>query len=126
MSSPKINHVHKITYKKKSCQIDLFMIGKKTSKIFMLNHYGRCIMRKFIALKNEIYYSMEQEGDTIRFYANRQGTGYDTRKDVTPTTLPNKIIIDEIVDRPTICSEKSRELDVFLDDLEKIFKMLTD
>ena len=81
-------------------------------------------MRKFIALQNEVYYSFVQDGDEIHFYANRQGTGYDTRADVTPKVLPNKIIINEIIERPAICSEMSKELQSFVCELEEKFKAL--
>ena len=79
-------------------------------------------MRKFIALKNDVYYSIEQEGDKTSFYANKKGTGYDTRKDVTPKVLPNKTVINEIISRPTISSEMSRELEDFISELEESFK----
>jgi len=78
-------------------------------------------MRKFICLKNDVYYSMEIDGDKTRFYANRQGTGYDTRKDVTPDVLPNKNVINEIIARPTICSEMSEKLKQFVEELEDVF-----
>ncbi|HCU58484.1 MAG TPA: hypothetical protein DIC64_00705 [Alphaproteobacteria bacterium] len=78
-------------------------------------------MRKFIALKDDVYYSIEQEGDKTRFYANKQGTGYETRKDVTPDVLPNKVIINEIIKRPTISSEMSNDLKSFLSELAKRF-----
>ena len=78
-------------------------------------------MRKFIALKNDVFYSIEQDGDETRFYANRHGTGYETRKQLKPETLPNKLVINEILQRPAICSEMSDELKDFLCTLEKIF-----
>lgn len=81
-------------------------------------------MRKFIALKNDVYYSIEQNGDEIRFYGNIKGTGYDTKKDVTPKKLPNKVVINEIINRPTISSEMSSKLEAFLDTLETGFKAL--
>lgn len=81
-------------------------------------------MRKFIALKNDVYYSIEQNGDEIRFYGNVKGTGYDTRKDVTPKELPNKIVINEIIDRPTLSSEMSPKLEAFVETLETGFNAL--
>ncbi|MBO4285035.1 MAG: hypothetical protein J5895_02245 [Alphaproteobacteria bacterium] len=76
-------------------------------------------MRKFIALKNAVYYSVEIDGDKTRFFANKQGTGYDTRVDVTPSVLPNKILINEIFERQTISSEMSEKLDEFVAELEE-------
>jgi len=92
----------------------------------MLNNYKlQIVMRKFIALKNDVYYSVEQEGDKISFYANQKGTAYDTRKDVTPKVLPNKNVFNEIIKRPTISSEMSGELEKFISTLEERHKEVT-
>ncbi|MBR2300298.1 MAG: hypothetical protein IJ870_07010 [Alphaproteobacteria bacterium] len=79
-------------------------------------------MRKFIALEKNVYYSFEQEGDKVNFYAHKKGTGYDTRKDVTPEVLPNKVIINEIIRRPTVSTSMSKELQAFVSELAKRFE----
>ena len=79
-------------------------------------------MRKFIALQKDVYYSIEQEGDKVGFYAHKKGTSYDTRKNVTPKVLPNKTVINEIIDRPTVGISMSSELQAFVDELEASFK----
>ena len=78
-------------------------------------------MFKFIALQNEVYYSLDDSGDKIRFYANRQGTGYDTRKEVTPEVLPDASVIREIYNRPSICYQMSDNLKDLVNMLEKNF-----
>ena len=79
-------------------------------------------MRKFIAVKNDVFYSIEQEGDVVKFYAHKRYSHYNQRKDVTPKVLPNKTVINEIIERPTIGTVMSSELARFIDELEKLFK----
>ena len=81
-------------------------------------------MRKFIALQKDVYYSIEQEGDKVGFYAHKKGTGYDTRKNVTPKVFPNKTVINEIIERPTISTPMSNELQTFVNELEAGFNAL--
>lgn len=82
------------------------------------------IMFKFIALHNAVYYSLDDTGGQIRFYANRQGTGYDTRKDITPKVMPSDALIKEIRNRPAICSDMTDDLKALVNTLEKNFNAL--
>lgn len=97
------------------------MLVIKNIKINYNLQLNYIIMLKFIALQNEVYYSLDDAGGQIRFYANRQGTGYDTRKEVTPKVLPDASVIKEIYNRPSICYQMSDNLKNLVDTLEKNF-----
>lgn len=81
-------------------------------------------MRKFIALQNDVYYSVVEENGKKNFFANVKGTGYDTRKDVTPKESPDDDLMKEIYDRPAICAEMSPQLQTFVNKLEANYNAL--
>jgi len=81
-------------------------------------------MRKFIALQNDVYYSIDEENGKRNFFANIKGTGYDTRKDVTPEEVPDETLMKEIYARPAICAEMSPQLQAFVNKLEANFNAL--
>lgn len=81
-------------------------------------------MFKFIALQNGVYYSIAEENGKWRFFANKSGTGYDTRKDVTPKGACDTALIAEILRRPAICSDMSGALCNLVNTLEKNFLAL--
>ena len=81
-------------------------------------------MYKFIALQNDVYYSVAEEKGKRSFFANKKGTGYNTRKDVTPEGDVNDSLLKEIHKRPTIGSEMSPALQEFVNTLEKNFRAL--
>ena len=81
-------------------------------------------MYKIIALQNDVYYSTTEENGKRIFYANRKGTGYDTRKDVTPDSPVDDKIIEEIYRRPSICFDISAQLQNLINTLEANFRAL--
>lgn len=81
-------------------------------------------MFKFIVLQNGVYYSIAEADGKWRFFANKNGTGYDTRKDVTPAGFDDPALIAEILRRPAICSDMSSALRDLVNTLEKNFLAL--
>ena len=81
-------------------------------------------MRKFIAKKNGLSFAIEIDGDKTRFYGLVSGKSYDNKKDITPDVLPNKQIINEIIDRPTLGDPMSANLQEFVAELEKRYLLL--
>ncbi|MBQ7660397.1 MAG: hypothetical protein IJS26_06670 [Alphaproteobacteria bacterium] len=91
-----------------------------TDTIFYHSNPIFLFMRKFIALKNAVYYSVEIDGDKTRFFANKQGPGYGARKELQ-VDPPNKLIINEIISRSTIWVRMSAELKQFIAKLEDVY-----
>ncbi len=75
-------------------------------------------MKKFIAQKGNLKFSIETNGDETKFFCVECGKSYDERKDVTPKVMPNKSIINEIIARPVMIHPMSKELEAFIDELE--------
>ena len=78
-------------------------------------------MRKFIALQNDVYYSIIEENGRTKFFANIKGLPYRTRKDVTPENAPDEAVIKEIHERPALGDPMSERLQAFVNQLEKNF-----
>lgn len=104
--------------KKKELAKSVFLCYEKSN---ILTFYKLFLfMRKFICLKNGVYYSIEIDGDRTRFYANKPGTGYGARKELQ-VDPPNKLIINEIISRSTIWVRMSAELKQFIAKLEDVY-----
>ena len=83
-------------------------------------------MRKFIALKNDVFYSMEQKDKEIRFYAHKKKEPYEKRVDVTPDVLPSEDVLKDIVEKTHDDPQKSEEHKAFLAKLEERYEELQD
>lgn len=81
-------------------------------------------MRKFIALQNDVYYSVVEENGKMKFFANLKGSPYYTRTDVTPEDAPDEALINEIHKRSALGEEMSPQLQAFVNKLEENFRVL--
>ena len=80
-------------------------------------------MKKFIAkTESGLCFIIETEGDQTKFFGLVYGEAYGTRKEVTPKVMPNKIIINEITNRPTLGDPMSEKLQAFVAELEEVYR----
>ena len=79
-------------------------------------------MKKFIAQKGDLKFSIETNGDKVNFFCIACKDSYDKRKDVTPEVMPHKDIINEIIARPVMIYPMSEALEAFIDELEEKYK----